>query len=154
MAPGLLVAEIAGGVAAGAGRVKANRDEARALNRNADRLAEAAEISELNKLKRQRLFRQDLDEFEAQQVGSFAKAGVELSGSALNKLHRTAARASEELSNLTRQSDFESRASREQANQLLRQSNRLESTETQGMAFGSSVLGGTTSGLSNFQRFK
>lgn len=147
MAAGVLVSQIAGGALSGAGQVKANRDEAEVLRRNVDRFEEMSEIAGLNQVRRERLFRQELDDFEARQIGAFAKAGVDLSGSALNKLNRTATRAADELTAIRRQSELEARASRDSANEALSRANRLESVESFGLTFGGSVLGGASRGL-------
>lgn len=147
MAAGVLASQVLGGALSGAGQVKANRDEAEVLRRNVDRFEEMAEIADLNKLRRERLFRQEVDEFEARQVGAFAKAGVDLSGSVLNKLNRTATRAEDELTAIKRQAELDAQKFRDGANQSIARARRLESLETTGLTFGGSLLGGVSRGI-------
>ena len=138
------IAELVGGAAEGAGKVKANRDQAKIEIANANRLEELEEVTRLNSRRKERLFRENVSEFEAKQVGSFAKAGVDLSGSALNKLNQTAGRAEDELTAMKMQAEFESRQAKERANQSLGRAKKLESIETTGLTFGTSLLGGVS----------
>ena len=90
MADPVTAAVVVGTTLTVAGKIKANRDQAKAEERNAGFFDEQAEFIEDAGRREEFLFEQQLDETEAAQIGSFAKAGIDLSGSPLLRLQETA----------------------------------------------------------------
>lgn len=149
MAVGALAGiQAAQGLIGGAAKVRANREEARILSSNAERFEEMAQAAEINSSRKSRLTSMQGMELAQEQVGGFAKAGVDLSGSALNKLAQTRTRLADELFAIRLQGQNDARVSRDRANQALREANRLESTESTFLTF----LGGASPGVTGALR--
>jgi len=72
-----------------AGQIKARRDQARAEERNAAFLAEQAEFARQAGEREVTLFERESGEVLAGQIGSFAKAGLDFSGSPLLRVTET-----------------------------------------------------------------
>lgn len=121
--------------------------EAAASIRNANRLKETSKVISANLSRKERIFEKQGQEFQAQTAGSFAKAGVDFSGSVLNKLAQNAMNIEDELMAIRFNADVESNKALSQANELILQADTLRSTENKLSILGRSAL----SAYSNFR---
>lgn len=132
-----------GGVLGGIGKVRANIDESRALVDQAHMLAKTAQDLSVAKERATNLFDREIESFTAEQVSSYAKAGVDISsGSALAVIAQTRVDAFGERQAI--RDDYENRIDNAmfEANQALTRSDQLRDPIANSLTFFSSLFGG------------
>jgi hypothetical protein len=85
------------------GQIKANKDEAREHLANAESLRAERKLGQFEQTRKMNIFNRKITDFGAQQVSGYARAGVDLSGSALAVVAQTKADAVGERIGLQRQ---------------------------------------------------
>ena len=94
------VASIYGAVKGSQAATKAGEARAAASRRNAEYLREQAEFARLLGVQRQRQYEDQATRFRSQQTGMFAKAGVNLTGSVLQRIGETTTRMEQQLAQI------------------------------------------------------
>jgi hypothetical protein len=124
----ILLAAAGGGIKA-FGQVQANMQEAQAEKQNAAFYKEQADLSLKISKKDQQIFEKESDQFFGSQVSAFAKAGVDISGSALLKLVDTKLQTSNESAQIVSNGKRQAQSYLFASNQASSRAKRLGSLE-------------------------
>lgn len=127
------------------GQMESNRRQAELERLNAQFLLEQAEFSNLSTAREEIIFQDELSELQGRQVGVFAKANVDLSGSAFNKLAQTTAKGIDELRAIQAQGAQNTRLAVLRAQSSLRKAQTLSDPTLNALQAGGTILTGAAS---------
>lgn len=126
------------------GQAEANRRQAELERLNAQFLTEQAEFSNLSTAREESIFEDQLSELQGQQIGAFAKAGVDLSGSALNKIIQTTSKGIEELRAIQASGALNTRLASLRASSAFQTANTLSDPTVNALQAGGTILTGAS----------
>ena len=132
------------GAAAQSIRNKANRRSAQA---NADFFNEQAELADISGKREEILFRRESEQLEGAQIGAFAKAGVDLSGSPLLVLAHSSKLANEEILAIRENRSKRVRAAKIRAEDAQANADLFGSAGFNFLTIGGTILGGAGSAI-------
>lgn len=131
---------IAGGALSAYGAIRANEEKADAQRRDAAFYDEQAQYAQLIGEREELVFKEKAEELRARQIGSYAKAGVDLSGSPLLILEQQSIRREQEIRAIRQERDRRVRLARLRQTEALGAADRLTSFENQFLSVTPTIL--------------
>lgn len=131
-----------GSLMSGIAGIKSNLDQASAERANAAFFMEQARFAEIAGERAEFLLRAEANRVRGQQISTFAKAGVDLSGSALSVLADTANREERESLAIRRETELNVKMAMLRAQSSQELADSLSSFTNNALQFGASILSG------------
>lgn len=129
------------------GRWQANLAQAEAEMQNSRWLKEQAAFAQEATEREEAIFQKESESLLAEQVGSFAKNGIELSGSALDALNETENQISMEIEAIRQNGEMQMREALLKANSSRNNATQLSSLQNNLLQSGGSLLTGASGAI-------